>query len=271
MKSPLSMRYMDDKLNIRKISDTINYYNVDERFIMQVDTRHDNSFAVARCKLDPGETINVESGAMYAQSSGVTVASKMQGGFLGAAKRALLSGDSFFVSEFTAPKTQTAWVDVVPQLPGSVFSVDVTPGNGLILTKGSWLASEPSVKLDPKFGNGGTIFGGEGLFVVKASGQGKVVAAAYGAIDVMTLAPGETVTVDTGHLVAYEEGMQVSIRKISGILTSLKSGEGLVMDIKGPGDVILQTRNPAAFGSWIASVMPSSGGGGGGLGSIFGG
>lgn len=238
---------------------------------MQVDTRHDNSFAVARCKLSPGETINVESGAMYAQSAGVTVESKMQGGLFGAAKRALLSGDSFFVSDFSAPKTSSAWVDIVPQLPGSVFSVDVTPGNGLVLTKGSWLASETTVKLDPKFGNSGTIFGGEGLFVVKASGSGKLVAAAYGAIDVVTLAQGETITVDTGHLVAYEEGMNVRIRKIAGILTSLKSGEGLVMDITGPGDVILQTRNPAAFGSWLASIMPSSGGSsGGGLGSIFG-
>lgn len=237
---------------------------------MKVDIRHPGAFAVARCNLRAGETINVESGAMYAQSEGVKVESKMQGGLFGAAKRALLSGDSFFVSNFTAHQSKDSWVDLVPPLPGDLFSVDVEPGTDLILTKGVWLASETTVKLDAKFGNGGTILGGEGLFVVRASGRGALVGAAYGSIDIMTLAQGETITVDTGHLVAYEQGMNVRVRKISGILSSLKSGEGLVMDITGPGDVIMQTRNPSAFGSWVASVLPGSGsGGGGGLSSFL--
>jgi uncharacterized protein (TIGR00266 family) len=239
---------------------------------MEVVLRHQPSFAAARLSLNPGEKINVESGAMYAQSLGMEITSKMQGGIFGALKRSLLSGESFFVSTFSSPRSP-GWVDVVPNYPGDVFSLDVDPSRGLILTRGAWLASDTTVDLDTKFGGAKMFLGGEGLWTVKCTGRGTVVGAAYGALDLHSLKQGEGFTVDTGHLVAYEEGMQTNIRKAgTGILNSLKSGEGLVMDIYGPGDVITQTRNPAGFASFIQSVLPSAGGSGssgGGLSSMF--
>jgi uncharacterized protein (TIGR00266 family) len=227
---------------------------------MRVEIRHSPAYAVARCHIQPGSYINVESGAMMAQSPGITVESSMgEGGLFGAAKRAILSGDSFFVSKFIGDKQYDTWVDVVPTIPGDIFELSVEPGKDVILTKGVWLASDPTVKLDPKFGNSGSFFGGEGLFLVKASGQGTLVANAYGALDVHTLQQGEQLIVDTGHLVAYENGVQIRTRKIaSGFLNTMKSGEGLVMEFTGPGDVITQSRNPSAFQSWVASMIPSS-------------
>lgn len=223
---------------------------------MQIDIRHSPSFAVARCMLNPGETINVEAGAMYQQTLGMQIQSEMQGGFLNALKRSVLSGDSFFVSKFTAP--DGGWVDVVPTYPGDIFSLDVSNGNDLILTRGAWLASDLGVKLDTTFGGAKMFLGGEGVFTVKCSGTGSVVASAYGAIDHHSLKEGEGLTIDTGHLVAYEAGMKVNIRKAgTGILSSLKSGEGIVMDFFGPGDVITQTRNPSGFASFVSSLLPS--------------
>lgn len=236
---------------------------------MQVEIRNSPAFAVARVHLQAGETVNGEAGVMYEQTQNIRVDSKMKGGLFGAAKRALLSGDSFFVSEFTAER-QPGWVDFAPVLPGDVFSAEIEPGSGLILTKGSWIGSSPTVDLDAKFGNSTTFFGGEGLFVVKASGRGTVIMAAYGAIDVHSLKAGEGLTIDTGHLVAYEEGMRTQIRKVSqSFLSTFKSGEGLVMDIQGPGYVITQSRNPSAFTSWLGSVVGNKGssGSGGGVGS----
>lgn len=222
---------------------------------MKVEIRHSPSYAVARCFLQPGEVINVESGAMYEQTLGMQISSEMQGGLFGALKRSILSGDSFFVSKFSAPNG--GWVDVVPTYPGDIFSLGVNPGSALVLTRGAWLASDVGVKLDTQFGGAKMFIGGEGVFTVKCSGQGEVVASAYGAIDHHSLGPGEGLTVDTGHLVAYEDGMQVNIRKAgTGILNSLKSGEGLVMDFIGPGDVITQSRNPAGFASFVASLLP---------------
>lgn len=226
---------------------------------MQVKIRHSPSYAVARCQIEKGETINVESGAMYAQSQGIEITSKMQGGLFGALKRSLLSGDSFFVSEFSAQQNG-CWVDVAPNSPGDVFEMDITPGDDLILTRGAWLASDQRITLDTQFAGAKLFIGGEGLFTVRCSGQGKLIGSAYGALDVHELAAGEMVTVDTGHVVAYAATVRTNIRKAGkGILSSMKSGEGLVMDFQGPGIVITQSRNPAGFASFIIPLLPSSG------------
>lgn len=222
---------------------------------MKVEIRNSPSYAVARCFIEPGQTINVESGAMYAQTLGMQITSEMQGGLFGALKRSFLSGDSFFVSKFSSP--HGGWVDVVPTFPGDVFQLDLDGSNDLILMRGAWIASDTSINLDTKFGGAKMFLGGEGIFTVKCSGKGTVIGAAYGAIDQHSLKAGEGLTVDTGHLVAYEDGMNVNIRKAgNGILNSLKSGEGLVMDFHGPGDVITQSRNPQGFASFVTSLLP---------------
>lgn len=237
---------------IFSISEIVPY----ERINMRTEIRHSPAFAVTKCLLGPGETINVESGAMYAQSLGMIIESKMSGGLFGALKRSMLSGDSFFVSKFTAPENG-GWVDLAPSYPGDMFAITIDRSNGFILTKGSWVASDVGVDLDSKV-NTKMFMGGEGIFTVKCSGEGTIVGSAYGALDQHSLGPNEGLTVDTGHLVGYEEGMNVNIRKAgTGILNSLKSGEGLVMDIYGPGDVLTQSRNPSAFAGFIRTLLPS--------------
>ncbi|MFT6564171.1 MAG: hypothetical protein ACJAY5_000922, partial [Actinomycetes bacterium] len=91
------------------------------------------------------------------------------------------------------------------------------------------------------------------------SGTGQVVASAYGALDLIDLPAGQGFTIDTGHLVAYDAGMDVKIRKVSkGWITSAKTGEALVMDIQGPGRVWTQTRNQQDLVEWLTSVLPFS-------------
>ena len=80
-----------------------------------------------------------------------------------------------------------------------------------------------------------------------------------GAIHTIDLAPGEDIIIDNGHLVAWQDTMQYDIQKSSnGWISTLKSGEGFVCRFKGPGRILLQTRNPHAFGSWLSSLLPSS-------------
>jgi uncharacterized protein (AIM24 family) len=85
------------------------------------------------------------------------------------------------------------------------------------------------------------------------------VSACYGALEVWTLGPGERFVVDSGHLVAYEEGVALQTRMVSsGALKTLKSGEGLVMDFTGPGQVWTQTRSPNLLIQWLTNVLPFS-------------
>ncbi|MDQ7805962.1 TIGR00266 family protein [Amycolatopsis sp. A133] len=224
---------------------------------MQVGIRQQPSFAVARLMLAPGEPCQVESGAMMATSYGVQVQSQAQGGIMKGLGRAFLSGESFFISTFTAPPNG-GWVDVSANLPGDIQVLTLDGRTGWAVTRGCWLASSHGVQTETKWGGMKNLMGGEGGFLTHATGQGQLLVSCYGAVETITLQQGEMVTVDTGHVVAYADTVQYQIRKVAqGIIQSMKSGEGLVFDFVGPGQIMTQTRNPSALIGWIISHVPS--------------
>jgi uncharacterized protein (TIGR00266 family) len=239
---------------------------------VQVQLRHSPSFTVARCALSSNEELQVEGGAMIAHSAGVELESKAQGGMMAGLKRSVLGGGSFFVTTFRAPQ-QGGWVDVAGVLPGDTVSIDVTPQEPFFLRRGSWIANSSGVQVDTQWGGMANLFGGEGGFGFRASGQGEALVAIYGAVDVMDLEAGESVTIDTGHVVAYALNVRFQMRRaVRGrSIQSLKSGEGWVFDFFGPGRVLLQSRNPEAFAQWVAETTPGDQPreGIGGLGGLF--
>lgn len=222
---------------------------------MQVEIRHSPSFALGRCTLAPNEPMRAESGAMAAMSADVAIAAQMEGGVMRSLKRSVLGGESLFMTTYTAGQ-QGGWVDVAANLPGDLLTLPVYPGQEWNLSKGSWLASEHGVTIDTKWGGFGNLMGGEGGFLVRATGQGSVVLACYGALDVHRLGPGERLVLDTGHLVAYTDGVHVTTRRVGSTMTSLKSGEGLVFEFTGPGDVLGQSRNPQALLDYLTARLP---------------
>ena len=218
---------------------------------MDIQLRHQPSFAVARVVLGPGEQVRAESGAMMATSAGVTIEASTQGGVLKGLKRSFLGGESLFITTYTAPAAG-GWVD----------QVAVTPDAPVSLTRGSWLASGTGVDLDTKWGGFKNLVGGEGGFLVRASGEGPVLMSCYGAIDRIELGAGESMTIDTGHVVAFSETVTSQVRKIAGgVVQTLKSGEGLVFDFTGTGWITTQSRNPSELEAWVRKVMPGQSGG----------
>ncbi|MGF1646761.1 MAG: TIGR00266 family protein [Kineosporiaceae bacterium] len=209
--------------------------------------------------MSPGETIQAESGAMAAHSLGIEVEAKMQGGLMKSLSRSVLGGESLFITTYRAHPEHPGWVDLAARLPGDALALPVTPEQGVVLTRGSWLAADAGVTLDTKWGGFGNFAGGEGGFTVHASGEGQVVAACYGALDRHDLPEGGGFTVDTGHVVAYEDRVRPQIRRAArqGFMATMKSGEGMVFDFVGPGTVWTQSRNPNEFVGWLASVLPA--------------
>jgi uncharacterized protein (TIGR00266 family) len=236
---------------------------------MEIQTRQGPAYGVARLNLAPDEAVRVEAGAMMIMSTGVTLASKAEGGIMKSLKRAALGGESFFVSTYTAP-AQGGFVDVAARLPGDVVVHEVSSSRALFVQKGSWLANELGVTLDAKWGGFKNMFGSEGGFIIRLEGAGKVVFGCYGALEEWNLQAGQSITVDTGHMVAYEETVQMGMRQASGggLVQSFKSGEGLVFDFAGPGKVWTQTRNPNEFLGWITAAVGTSNSGGA-VGGLF--
>lgn len=194
---------------------------------------------------------------MMAHSTGLQLSADTGGGILKGLKRSFLSGESFFVTTATA-SPQGGWVDVAALLPGDLMELEIHPHRPFFVTRGCWIANSYGTQLDTQWGGFSNLFGGEGGFGLHASGQGQVLLSVYGALDVIDLEPGQSVVVDTGHVVAYDLAIPFQLRRaVAGrSIQSFTSGEGLVFDFAGPGRIYLQSRNPDAFRQWVASLAP---------------
>jgi uncharacterized protein (TIGR00266 family) len=123
---------------------------------------------------------------------------------------------------------------------------------------GSFMASSPEIDIDTKWGGAKTFFGSEGLFLLKTKGRGKIVASSYGAIHKVTLS-GQPYICDTGHIVGFTEGLDFSVKPVGGLKSTFLSGEGLICEFRGTGDLYIQTRSTQAFLSWLLPKLPSRG------------
>ena len=204
---------------------------------MQVRTRHTPAFGVARLLLAPGEAVQADYASMIATSYGVVVDVKSRGGSRGRSVRAV----------FTAP-AEGGWVDVAPSLPGDVYTLELDGVNGWCVSRGCWLAAPATVRTDPAWAGFRNLFGAEPGFVEHVSGVGGLVLSACGTLDVVTLEQGELITVDPAYLLAYSEQTQSRLRAVSQSMPqSVRSGEGLLLDFAGPGQLLIQTRNARAM------------------------
>ena len=223
---------------------------------MQVTIRHSPSNSIARCALEGGEVLKVQPDAMVAHSSGVVLSAGADGGVMKGLKRKVLGGESFFITTYTAP-AEGGWVDVATHLLGDSFSLEVSEGHGLLISRGGWVASSTDISIDAKWGGLKNLMGGEGGFIVRATGTGTLVLACFGALDIWDLAAGETFTLDTGFVVAFDESVQYDVHKAGNWKTTILGGEGLVTKFTGPGRLWMQTRSPQDLINWIIPQVPT--------------
>jgi uncharacterized protein (TIGR00266 family) len=224
---------------------------------MQTEILYRPSYSLARVTLSPNEKIRTESGAMVSMSADLTVETQARGGLLSSLARTVLGGESFFLNTYTGP-SGGGEITLAPVLPGDIMVLPMTGGT-MLVQSGSFLACSDSISMDTKWGGAKTFFSGEGLFMLRISGSGTLILSSYGAIHEMKLEKAQKYIVDTTHLVAFDEGVGYQVKTIGGIKSTLFSGEGLVVELTGPGTVLLQTRSEGAFLSWLIPKLPKPG------------
>lgn len=221
---------------------------------MQIELLYRPAFSLGIIHLDGGEEVRVEAASMVSMTQGMTLETAATGGILRSLGRAVLGGESFFQNTYLAPP-DGGRISVAPALTGDLMVIDMQDET-LMVQSGSYLASAVGIVTDAKWSGAKTFFASEGLIMLRAQGTGPLLLSSYGAIHEMNLAAGETITVDTGHLVAFTQGIGFQVRKIGGVKSLLFSGEGLVVDLTGPGRVLMQTRSTDQFLSWLIARLP---------------
>ncbi|MEO7082779.1 MAG: TIGR00266 family protein [Gemmatimonadaceae bacterium] len=219
--------------------------------------------------LDPGEMVQAEAGSMMYMQEGIVLNTTLDPNAQGAglmgklfqgAKRAL-SGDTFFVTTFANAANRRQDVAFSSHFPGKILPIDLRDWNGVIIgQKDSFLCAARGVTVTIAFTKkiGAGFFGGEGFILQRIEGSdGLVFLHACGYLHEMHLAPGETLRVDTGCIVAMEESVDYDIQMVPGIKTALFGGEGLFFaSLRGPGRVILQTLPFSRLADRIIAASP---------------
>ena len=211
--------------------------------------------AAAKVSLAPGETFTAEGGAMIAMSGDMSIETtthkKGSGGILKAAKR-MLAGESFFLNHFTAG-SEGGEVWLATTLAGDMMQYDLK-GDTLVVQGGSYVASEPGVKIDLGWQGFKSLLSGESMFWLHLSGAGKVILNSFGAIYPVEV-KGDSI-VDTGHIVAFGETLDFKITKAGkSWISSILGGEGLVCRFHGQGTVWCQSHNPKSFGTTLGRML----------------
>jgi uncharacterized protein (TIGR00266 family) len=221
---------------------------------MQIEILYRPSYSLAKIALEGREEVRVEGGSMVSMSDGVELETGATGGLWRSLGRSLFGGETFFQNTIQAPPGGgTVWV--APALPGDLLALDLRR-ESMMVQSGSYVASAMGIEVETKWSGAKTFFASEGLIMLRTSGTGKMLVSSYGAIHEMTLAAGERHTVDTGHLVAFTEGIGFRVRKVGGLKSTLFSGEGLVVELTGPGRVLLQSRSTDQFLAWLIPQLP---------------
>ena len=225
---------------------------------MQNEILGEGAFESALIQLQPGEKFISESGAMYRASANidvdVTTKTGGSGGLIGGMKR-MLAKESFFFSTYSTRDGSPGEVGLAPTHQGEVFQIEVDGTSNWMCSGGSYLGSSASLSVDSKFQGLKGFATGESLVFIDVSGVGQLLVSAFGRI-VETEIDG-SLTIDTGHLVAFENSLEYSITKAgSSWLQSWLAGEGFVMDFTGKGRVLTQSHNPKEFGGAIGQMLP---------------
>jgi uncharacterized protein (TIGR00266 family) len=235
-------------------------------------------------ELDPGESVVAEAGALmymtagiqmetiFGDGSGENQSKGLMGALLGAGKR-ILTGESLFMTVFTAQGGRKEKVAFAAPYPGRILAMDLKKQGGeLVCQKDSFLCAAKGISIGIAFQKkiGVGLFGGEGFIMQRLQGDGLAFVHAGGMLTEIQLAPGETLRVDTGCLVALQPSVSYDVQLVGGVKTALFGGEGLFFaTLSGPGHVWLQSLPLSRMADRIAKAIPGIGRGRKGEGSVL--
>jgi uncharacterized protein (TIGR00266 family) len=192
-------------------------------------------------ELSAGESMYTERGGM-AWLSNVDMDTSARGGLMKGLGR-MVSGESLFMTTYTA-KRGGGRIAFTPEAPGRVLSMDLQAGQAMLCQRDAFMCAEDGTDLSVHFHKrlGAGLFGGEGFFLQRVEGPGYVFFEIAGEAHEFSLASGEVLKVDPGHIALLEPSVDFSITRVKGVRNMLLGGEGLFLaKLTGPGNVWLQS------------------------------
>jgi len=220
---------------------------MESKFKYKFDCKPD--YSLLTIQIPKGEKLKVEASAMATMDTNLVMHTKMKGGL-----SRLLTGESIFVNEFAA-ENGTGEISIAPSSPGDMEHVYLN-NESIFLQNSAFVASDPAINIETKWqGLAKGFFSGESLFLIKCSGTGDLWFNSFGGIIQIDIQGGYVI--DTGHIVAFTEGLDYQITRVGGYKSLFLSGEGLVCRFSGNGKVWIQTHKVPSFIAWANPFRPA--------------
>jgi uncharacterized protein (TIGR00266 family) len=201
---------------------------------------------VLEIMLQPGETIVAEPGELSWISGSVQLRTSTMGagakGLMSVLKRAF-AGGGLFLTEYSS-QGGPGMVAFATKLPGQILPVDINPGQAFLIHRHGFVCATPGIEIGVGFQRtlGAGIFGGDGFFLQKLSGQAQAFIELSGEVVIYDLTAGQTLLVHPGHVGMFESTVNFDITVVPGIANVLFGNQGLFLArLSGPGRVWLQS------------------------------
>jgi len=223
--------------------------------MLKYEIKYKPSFSLLTFYLEAKETVVAEAGALTYMSPNIEVKTRRrEKSLLESLGLSFLGRQSFFVNEYTVINGFGELAFSSAPI-GDIEVLKIKEGKGYIIQKSSYVASTKDIDLDLQWQGFTKGIFGQGLFMIKVRGEGELFINTFGALDKHYLKEGEKLIVDNFHLVAFSDTCDYKVKKFGGLKETLLGGEGLVTEVTGPGEVIIQTKNLSEFVDWIWSLL----------------
>ena len=225
---------------------------------MKIGISEKGAFSWALVELSAGDQFVSEAGALFRASDNieidVTTRSGRSGGLMAGLRR-MVAGESFFFSTYTCTNDEVGEVGLAPTLQGELALIDCDGKSQWLCAGGSYLGSTSDLEIDTQFQGIKGLLSGESLSFMSVAGRGQLLVNAFGKINEIDVE--DALTVDTGHVVAFEDSLSYSIGKAGGSwIQSFLTGEGIVLKFSGRGRLYVQSHNPDEFGKELGPRLP---------------
>ncbi len=218
----------------------------------------ENLATMAKITLNKDERVTIERGSMVYYTGDVELEGKTNGGFFKSIGRALVSGESMFITTAVS-NSDNALLAVSSSSIGTIKKLSCGEQQW-ILNDGVFLASDYSVtyKVVRQKGFSKALFAGSGGFYnMHTEGVGDVLVNSFGTIEEIEVSPSKPLICDNFHVVAWSSNLDYDLRIASGSF-GFKTGEGLVIEFKGSGTVYVQSKQLAGFAQSIVPYIPNN-------------